>query len=356
MGSDGSEKEDGDEPKRARPGDPLPDTADLPPPPPRPKTPGFVDEPRPRIDPWTEVTPPQESTSPEVETYDAEYTVAGTETDAGSTAARDDLIDPEPTYDDVGADGPVAAPLDGPSFVRASAAEQRFAAALRDDSGPKRQARTRSISELQRVGFGAAPFTAPLQVEPRNAPKKAAGERALVPRRSSAVGLQRQERSRPKDQGRSQAQAEPVHGRRYPKMRALLKNPDEVPHGSEPIGRAKMAAPPVPGTFFPAPRKEREPPQGASAPADLDEMLAAMAEGLLVGDDGSGGTEVRVTLRDEFFAGTELRIRAGGGKVRAVLVPPDRSTYLALNGNLSELRARLEARGLKVEELRVAEP
>ena len=137
-------------------------------------------------------------------------------------------------------------------------------------------------------------------------------------------------------------------------MRALLQNPDRVPHGSE--GPQRPHAPPVPGTFFPAPKKERDPPQGSAAPADLDQMLAAMAEGLLVGDDGAGGTEVRVTLRDEFFAGTELRIQTNGGKVRAVLVPPDRSTYLELNGNIDELRARLEARGLKVEELRVAEP
>lgn len=115
-------------------------------------------------------------------------------------------------------------------------------------------------------------------------------------------------------------------------------------------------APPVPGTFFPAVRRERDRPIAPQDPADLDEMLATMADGLLIGESPNGGTEVRVTLRDEFFAGTELRIQMNDGRVRAVLVPPDRGTYLTLNGNIDDLRLRLEARGLHVEELRVAEP
>jgi hypothetical protein len=148
--------------------------------------------------------------------------------------------------------------------------------------------------------------------------------------------------------------AAPHADRAYPMMRALLKSPDEVPYGVDPP-RSRRAQP-VPGTFFPTVRRDRDRPIAPQDPADLDDLLATMAEGLLIGESPSGGTEVRVTLRDEFFAGTELRITMNDGRVRAVLVPPDRGTYLTLNGNIDDLRLRLEARGLRVEELRVAEP
>ncbi|MCK6547088.1 hypothetical protein L6R52_14660, partial [Myxococcota bacterium] len=152
----------------------------------------------------------------------------------------------------------------------------------------------------------------------------------------------------------SSAPAAPHPDRTYPMMRALLRSPDAVPYVVEPPKARR--APPVPGTFFPAVRRERDRPIAPQDPADLDEMLATMADGLLIGESPNGGTEVRVTLRDEFFAGTELRIQMNDGRVRAVLVPPDRGTYLTLNGNIDDLRLRLEARGLHVEELRVAEP
>ncbi len=346
-----------DKTRRPKKADPLVETEDMPPP--RSNSPGFLDRP-PRIDPWTEVTPHEiahkksgdESTSPEVESYKQDEGTVHAPSYSPRPRLASDLsfnfgFDSNPMvatldaeWQDAGADGPVAAPLDAPAPL-----DQRFQDVFRDDS-PKRLAPKRSVSELQRIGYGPAQFTALVQIERRTAKEKKE-ERALVPRRPSGLG-------RAQGSGRSQGQAEPTHGRRYPKMRALLQNPERVPHGSE--GPKRPHAPPVPGTFFPAPRKERDPPQGSAAPADLDQMLAAMAEGLLVGDDGQGGTEVRVTLRDEFFAGTELRIQTSGGKVRAVLVPPDRSTYLELNGNIDELRARLEARGLNVEELRVAEP
>lgn len=165
---------------------------------------------------------------------------------------------------------------------------------------------------------------------------------------------------------RASALVSPSVARQYPRMLALLRDPERVLHrgGRDAVGPgparvgqlAREGEARLSRTFFPTRRQERDPPQGRAEPADLDEMLVAMADGLLVGEDESGHAEVRVTLRDEFFAGTELRITAGGGRVRAVLVPPDRSTYLELNGNIDELRERLEARGLKVEELRVREP
>jgi hypothetical protein len=299
----------------------LEDTQELPP---AKSTAGFFADELRRLDPWTEITPRDPSSEGERVPDPAERVVE---------VAEVEEADAEESY---AGDGPFAAPLDQPP--------------------KKRLPPPRAASSLRGIGFGTGAFNAPLLIQRKvgipasplsvgQAKRAAEGgawedsmrgsDRALVPRKPSGPG-------------------EPDHGRRYPKMRALLKNPDRVPHGSEPLARPKPRA--VPGTFFPAPRKEKEPPIGSATPADLDEMLVAMAEGLLIGEDAAGHTEVRVTLRDEFFAGTELRITAGEGKVRAVLLPPDRSTYLELNGNIDELRLRLEARGLRVEELRVAEP
>lgn len=138
--------------------------------------------------------------------------------------------------------------------------------------------------------------------------------------------------------------------RRYPKMLALLSDPDHVPLGNEAPVPEPMPA--VPGTFFPAAR----PPRPQPAPADLDGLLATMAEGLLIGETPDGHTEVRVTLKDEFFAGTELRITLGAGSLSATLVPPDREIYWQLAGNIDALRERLTDRGLSVTEIKVADP
>ncbi len=92
------------------------------------------------------------------------------------------------------------------------------------------------------------------------------------------------------------------------------------------------------------------------APEDLDALLTTMAEGLLIGETPDGQTEVRVTLRDEFFAGTELRIAVNKGQIHATLVPPERDVYWELNANVPGLRARLESKGLKVHTLEVVEP
>src|SRR5262249_33785066 len=109
------------------------------------------------------------------------------------------------------------------------------------------------------------------------------GERALVPAR------------RPN----SHPPEPPSPERAYPRMRALLKNPDEVPYGFEEPQKSRPP-PPVPGTFIPSPRRREieKKPSPAAQSQDLDEMLATMAEGLLIGEDASGHTEVRVTLRD----------------------------------------------------------
>ncbi|MEL7367974.1 MAG: hypothetical protein AAFN74_03610 [Myxococcota bacterium] len=137
--------------------------------------------------------------------------------------------------------------------------------------------------------------------------------------------------------------------RKYPKMLALLKDQSVA---ARPGRIEPDTPPPVPGTFFPAPREPMEQPE----PTDLDRMLLTMAEGLLIGETEDGHTEVRVTLKDEFFAGTELRIISGDGKVKAVLVPPDRDIYWQLSSSIEDLKARLSGRGLDVEDIELLDP
>ncbi len=139
--------------------------------------------------------------------------------------------------------------------------------------------------------------------------------------------------------------------RRYPMMLALLADPDSVPHGSAPP--PVVAAPPVPGTFFPVSREPRTPDPDTP---DVDAMLGTMAEGLYIGGDGRGLTEVVVTLRDDFFRGTELHVQVSEGRVGARLVPPDYDVYRQLSAELPRLRERLERRGLSVSAITVDVP
>jgi hypothetical protein len=224
-------------------------------------------------------------------------------------------------------DGPFAAPMDGPPTPASAAA--RFAEAFRSEPVP--DARALVPAEVR------AELARPHRLE-RRVSTTTGGPKTVAELRRTA----RQPAPAPS--------AAPPAGRHYPRMRALLQDPDAVPYGITPP--TEPPPPPVPGTFFPAAPAPPERPRAA----DLDNLLLTMAEGLLIGEGPDGGTEVRVTLRDEFFAGTELRIGLGGGSITATLVPPDRPTYWALSGNVAELESRLLERGLRVQEVRVLEP
>lgn len=298
-------------PPERREKDPLEDTQEME----RIRAPGFHSD---AIDPWNDVTPQELS-------GDVPAVVTAVEDE--HEAAEDLFL----------GDGPFASPVDRPI-----------------EDKPMRIADPRSPSALSRYALAG-----PMTLE-RNAPGRAGSSIrlgdaavAITRRVPSTVGRAMVERERPTEIVRAHHEA-PSPARKYPKMRALLNNPEKVPYGS--AAPAKPKPPPVPGTFIPASKKERPPPVVESAPGDLDEMLATMAEGLLIGEDATGHTEVRVTLRDEFFAGTELRITLGEDGISAILVPPDRMTYMTLNGNIDDLRLRLESRGLRVSKIKVSEP
>lgn len=141
--------------------------------------------------------------------------------------------------------------------------------------------------------------------------------------------------------------APPDPARRYPLARALLEDPEQVPYGPE-----LNPAPEVPGTFIP----HREPRRRSDSMARADQLLGEMAQSLLIGDDERGQREVRITLSDDFFLGTELRISFTRGELSAELIPPDQSTYQLLEAEAERLRAHLEARGLSVSRVEVRRP
>lgn len=216
-------------------------------------------------------------------------------------------------------DGPFAVALDTPAPVN------RFAEAL--SPPPAAPAIPQSVVDT---------LSKPIQVQrktPKRKPKARAKSAAAPVRKRSARKI-------------AQYQAP----RRYPVLMGLLKN---APEGGP---RLERAGPPVPGTFFPASRDAPAPGTGKADPTGLDGLLSTMAEGLLIGESGDGHAEVRITLRDEFFAGTELRLVLGERGVRAELHPPDRTTYWHLSGEMHALTDRLTERGLKVESIEVCEP
>lgn len=278
------------------------------------ETAAFRDDSPQQIDPWVELTDAGADEEAEPDVIDA-------------LGWEEEEPPPPP-------DGPVPAPMDTPP-------PPDFRAELMADlTAPPRPASEapKFRQELDVTAYHEATRQL-LQPQPVVVERR-------TPKRQKSTASRRDLEHAQRAEKRSAGQPE----RRYPKMLSLLQDAADVPYGSAP--QAEPAPPPVPGTFFPAPREPMERP----APADLDDLLATMAEGLLIGESPDGGTEVRVTLKDEFFAGTELRIRVGENGVSAELVPPDRDIYWQLNANIEELRERLSSRGLSVQELRVSEP
>lgn len=139
--------------------------------------------------------------------------------------------------------------------------------------------------------------------------------------------------------------------REYPMMRSLLKNPPESSQSEE---SDISSSPPVPGTFFPTSSKKELVPE--DAPPDMEGLLAKMAEGVLLGGASDGSSHMMVTLNDEYFRGTELRISFEAAGVKAHLIPPDYEIYRHLSSELPRLEQRLLARGLTVNEVSVLKP
>ncbi len=313
------------------------------------KAPSFVDELR-RPDLWRETTPVDDDKGEADAPIDAEYSVEDEEPPlvVPAEAADNELAGAawEEAEEVLEGDGPFAVPVDeAPSIAGSHPAAdlmaEAFGHAYRPAAGPGVLGHTPRTLNLESPreftvdpGIDSARSSHPVGITPPGAP--------------DSYVLERRKNARP-SQDHAPGRSSTGGRRRYPLMLARLKDPTVA---RRPGRRAPDRPPPVPGTFFPAPRE----PQKRPDVNDLDKMLLTMAEGLLIGQTPEGHTEVRVTLKDEFFAGTELRVATSDGKVRAVLAPPDRQVYWQLNGSLDELRERLGARGLQVTDIELLEP
>jgi hypothetical protein len=301
-----------------------------------PWSPGFVDEPG--ADAFLEPTPPPAA--------DQVFSAPGEVHPVPRAPAGDDWVEADPAEGAAfgGGDGPFPVDLEGEAPRRANALWSALQGEAARIPGAPSPAGPRPV-ETRRGG-----------ADPLPPPEGALGARALGTQGQRAEEV-RVERRRARPEKPPAAGASPPARsarvelpRRYPRMRALLSNPDLVPEGSAPLPAPRP--PPVPGTFIPHP-----PPRPARAePTDLDQMLALMADGLFIGESEAGATEIRVTLKDEFFAGTELRIALDAGEISATLLPPSREVYWQLGGEAGQLRLRLEERGLRVTRLDVVEP
>ena len=139
--------------------------------------------------------------------------------------------------------------------------------------------------------------------------------------------------------------------REYPMMMSLLQDPPVT--GGEQVSDVP-SSPPVPGTFFPTSSKKELVPE--SGPPDMEGLLSTMAEGVLLGGSSDGSSHMMITLNDEYFRGTELRISMEVTGVKAHLIPPDYEVYRHLSSELPRLEQRLLARGLTVNEVSVLKP
>ena len=304
-------------------------------------------------DPWRQVTPLD--LSADAAAIDAEYAVAASPP-TGAVIIDDDgfteAVEAWQEADEEGqqGDGPFAVAVDGPRPRRPDVKPDLMAEAFampvtyvtpeRPGIPVRRSPRTLDLD----------PSAPSLWSHPEGdpSPNVEAPDTGVRRRPAGRAGPRAAPRNAPSSSTAGQRRRAP-QPRQYPQMLALLEDQRVA---RRPGGHTPKAPPPVPGTFFPAPREPMEQPE----PTDLDQLLHTMAEGLLIGETSDGQTEVRVTLKDEFFAGTELRIVAGVGRVRAVLVPPDREVYWQLNGSLEALKRRLTDRGLDVEDIELRDP
>lgn len=106
---------------------------------------------------------------------------------------------------------------------------------------------------------------------------------------------------------------------------------------------------PPPGA--PAIRPSPPRPQGVAAvPQDL---LETAAESALLINEGDASTSFEIAFSDELFADLVCRITVTKGAVVATFIAPDQNLRRLLEAEAPRLAAGLEARGLKVAEIKV---
>jgi hypothetical protein len=99
----------------------------------------------------------------------------------------------------------------------------------------------------------------------------------------------------------------------------------------------------------PSVRKKEADPE----PSAASRMLESTARNAMIVEEPGGGTSFDITFRDDVFEDLACRITIHGERVIAVFRVQNQNLRRLLEAESGRLRAQLEGRGLRVEEVRV---
>jgi hypothetical protein len=93
--------------------------------------------------------------------------------------------------------------------------------------------------------------------------------------------------------------------------------------------------------------------RGDAGNTDLQTLLPKLVESFRIGQNRAGNTEVRMELTATTTGGMGIRMSHGPGGIQAILLVDQYAAKTALEGQIAELTQRLEAHGVRVQEVRV---
>ena len=102
--------------------------------------------------------------------------------------------------------------------------------------------------------------------------------------------------------------------------------------------------------------KGTNPVQGAQRAADVQvsrELMQKLVDQVRVGQNKAGDTEVQMDLKATVFEGMSMKVSKGPEGVLAVLTVDQLSAKAALEAQVADLVSRLEAQGMKVQDVQV---
>lgn len=124
------------------------------------------------------------------------------------------------------------------------------------------------------------------------------------------------------EQGAPGQQAKPDAQTQGRFQQAMAQAPEPAP---------ATAKPATPMGLFAAPLSS---PQEEQVRATVSALIAEMVERLMVGDDGAGGKQVRMELKDEPLPGVTVTVNEQEGRLRVEFVCSNETSRLRLNAAL----------------------
>lgn len=102
--------------------------------------------------------------------------------------------------------------------------------------------------------------------------------------------------------------------------------------------------------------KGLSPVEGAKKAADVQvsrELMQKLVDQVRVGQNKAGNTEVQMDLKSTVFEGMSMKVSKGPEGVLAVLTVDQFSAKQALEAQVADLVSRLEAQGMKVQDIQI---